>query len=303
MKKPFFISKCSLSCLACLVVLFLMAQATTLKAQRTTSPSTVDLCTKDVVGFVDGLIIFACDRKADNHNCSIRKEKCDCAAKTYTGAKGCVDGSGKVWIVDKKVKKKEDPKMKAKTDKPLTPDPAVRTSSDGGDDEKIAAPKVHLLGGETNCHLIAEFGAYISTKDENSQSLMLVSDGKKENTRLDFKPVNRENPLEGFYIITREKEPRAVMVSGTSVSLVNFKNMDGKATQLSQWNFFINGRDKDGNANYILMPQKNPTKLMLVANSTTRRLEMMSDKGDAKKGTSSILPEAKFKNWNCECVF
>ena len=82
-----------------------------------------------------------------------------------------------------------------------------------------------------------------------------------------------------------------------------------KNARKSQWNFYINGKDADGNTNYYLHPQTDPDNLVLAADGSKNQLVLV--KKDAGKdsmaargeGDTSFRPEKQAKNWNCECVF
>lgn len=261
------------------VLLVFALQPNTLNAQKDSK------CSENVVGFVDGYVVFGCNKGSKGcENCKIKQDDCDCAAKKYKGAKGCVDACGKLYLIK-------------------------GSNPEEGDDETIN-PSVHFLAGESNCRLQSEFATFIALPVKgDSKSVVLESKGKG-NARWDFKAVEDGNHLKGFYILTREENPRALMVDGKNLSLRRVDQMDGKMHEQSQWNFYINGKDEDGNTNYYLHLQNGSDGMVLAADGSKNKLTLVDAKaGDLNtlsaggEGSTNVRPEARAKNWNCECVF
>jgi hypothetical protein len=263
-----------------------------------------------VVGYVDGYVIFSCNVKKGSKDvadqiCTIEKSTCECAVKGLKGAKGCIDGNGKVYPYRPKTGADSKPTTAGESSSASR---AIDPIMDGDADEDVAPANIHQLAGETNCRLNAENNAYITILKDGPRSIVLLPGGSASNSRFDFKAVDPGIGTSGFYILTREDSPRALLADGTQLMLKNFNNLDGKAQEMAQWNFFINGRDADGNANYQLMPQHNMENLVLAADPSTNKLIMVKktenpDSFAARGVTEDILPEAKKTNFNCECVF
>lgn len=309
MKKNTLNLRISFSCFALLTLLLLLVQPTTMSAQKPVSKSK---CTANVVGYADGYVIFACATKKGEKApvCTIDKEQCECAASKYQDAKGCIDGNG---VVLKTTIANPNAKVKA-ANKAKAIDPVSKDGDDGGEDpvEDLPSFKANFLTGQSNCRLNSESGAYISVvKGGLRTEVQVIEGGSGSNSRFDFKAVEAGDHSKGFYILTREEEPRALMADGTTLSLRAFNTMDGKMKEMSQWKFFITGSDDDGNTEYQIMPTKNYGKLVLAADSKTKDLvlakksvndnpDSLTARGGAPDG---VVPAKKSKKWNCECVF
>ena len=274
------------------VVSFL--QLNTVNAQKASNEKSD--CTESVIGFMDNYVLFTCFRGPDGGTmCTVEQEQCDCALKNFTGAKGCIDGNGK--------------KIAGSLSNP-NDDGRRSAASSRGDGTDI--PVIHFLAGESNCLIRSELNSYISR--QNNGSLTNVNEGAKVDDKSlfwDFKAVESGNQQKGFYILTHEDNPRALVADGTTLSLQPYSRLDQKKREKSQWNFFINDKDSDGVTNYLLRPQNNPDNLVLAANSGNNKLELVSrnasNKSDplvAKGGDVKVTPqERKGINWNCQCVF
>ena len=308
MKKNSFNLRISFSCFAFFTLLFFMVQPTTMSAQK---PLSKPKCSANVVGFADGYVIFACAKKgADAPVCAIKKEQCECAVKNYKGAKGCIDGNG---VIMKTTIANPNAKVEAANEAKAI-DPVKEGSNDGGEEpvEDLPSFQRNFLTGQTNCRLNSETGAYITlVKGGIRTEIQVIEGGNDVISRFDFKAVEGGDHSKGFYILTREDTPRALMAEGATLSLRAFNTMDGKMREMSQWKFFITGSDDDGNTEYQLMPVKNSGKLVLAEDTKTKDLILTKKGGDdnsnslATRGGApeGVLPSKKSKKWNCECVF
>ncbi len=293
MKIPLFNPKWYLTIMSLFFLLTFALQPHTLNAQKISKDESK--CTENIVGFVDGYVIFNCNKKVkgakDCKGCEVTPDDCGCAAKKFKGAKGCIDGCGNVYKITAKADAIDDPVAENET----------------GD------PSFHFLAGETNCRLQSEFGTFVMSArsgEKEVKDLTLSAEGDTDHARWDFKAVEDGNHFKGFYILTREDNPRALMADGTNLSLRKLETMDGKMHEKAHWNFFINGKDEDGNTNYNLRPQQNPDKLVLAADGENNKLILIGKKSKnpdtlvAKGNEKSVIrPEKKAKNWNCECIF
>ena len=300
MTNPSMNFKKSMKTLTFFALLFLMIQPSFLQAQKSASSASAT-CTERVVGYANGYVIFDCKPAKKANVCAVTKETCACAAKKYKGAKGCIDGNGNVQAVTiRKPAKLETQKnaTKAAADSKKATGERISPVQNG---EEMGTPfVVHKPTGETNCRIssAANKSMYISVL--KNREIGLVKGGDSGSSRFDFKAIDAEDESKGFYLLTREAEPRALMADGKNLSLRNFKTMDGKMQKIAQWRFFIEKIDKEGNTEYLFMPRNNPTKLVLGVNKNTKKLEMVKRAGG---NSNSLVPVKNDKTWNCECIF
>lgn len=268
-------------------------------------------CVESVLGHIDGNVILW--KQMSRATASKTIDLCKCATKHMTKPKNCVDRRGSVIV-----------------NQGNEPEGGDRAARPGGSSNL----NFQILAGKRNCRLISVdekvlmiSGNTVKVGTEchcnNVQNCGCKGEPEcdcdcscKSNEKWNFKAVNDKDPSEGFYIVTQERDPRAIMRSGDGVALRHLNRMDGKMKALSTWNIFINDRTKNGVTQYMLRAQDRYDKILAV-DSKTSTLKIVnhtfsfqgpdateSDRSAAKPTAGNTAsPFVMMKDWKCECVF
>lgn len=308
MKTVFFVSRISGYLTGILFGCMLIFSPHEIIAQEEFTPRD---CTSGILGHIDGNVILW--KSLTKRNSTTAIDLCKCASKDISKPKKCLDINGRI-IVDQGY---EPENAENRTAKPSDTD----------------VPTFQLLAGKTNCRLISVYEKVLMISgntvkvgpechcisgpdcDCKGKANCNCDCGCKINERWNFEAVDKEDPSQGFYIVTQEREARAVMRNGDGVSLRHLNRMDGKMKELSKWNIFINDRNTHGITQYILRPQ-NKFDMVLAVNSKDGSLTMVKNNFvmDAKEDAESrsaqkpttgdpATPFIMMKDWKCECVF
>ncbi|MDB4728076.1 hypothetical protein OAF63_04720 [Saprospiraceae bacterium] len=320
MKTDFLVSRISVYFAATILGCIMLLTPQDSFAQDRRAAPTTSKCVTGTLGHIDGNVILW--NRVTRNNAAAVTDLCKCASKNLTKPKNCVDRRGTVIV-----------------NQGYEPE---GSSAGAAKQSKNSTPSFQLLGGKQNCRLISL----------NEKVLMISGNSVKVGTechcdktpecdckgqqdcgcdcsckgkeRWDFKAVNEEDPSKGFYIVTQERDPRAIMRNGDGVSLRHLSRMDGKMKVLSQWNFFINDRSIDGTSNYNLRPQDSYESILAVdskkgtltmvnhtfvikSNPTTPTGDPAStaaaDRSANPAANNAAKPFVMTKDWKCECVF
>lgn len=277
----------------CLLGLFFTA--TESQAQNKPAPA----CAKKVVGVVDNNVMVWSKKTSKNQ--AELKELTKCLQNTIDKPIICYDGSGNIITA------------------PANDTPANRTK----DDTKPLFD-FRLLAGETNCKLMNVMDKVMMP---NGESVTIGTTCKCTKTpdckcagqkgcdcdcscqsqeRWDFVAVDDNDDSKGFYIMTREDKPRAIIRSGEQVFLRTFGSMDGKMRQQAQWNIFISGRRADGSTKYLLRPQGDWEHILLPDAKGTLFVKPHNFDWSETASRTNIPPASKPElqvDWKCECLF
>ncbi len=301
--------------------LFLLLSVPTVNAQEDQpEPSP---CLDAMIGIVADFAIL--DKKidpADAPNYAEVKADCKCILKEFPRLKGCSDMLNHKLV--KVASDKSDERINLiAVDLPKSKTPEDRSNVESVTPDTGPVVYVHIepLGDKTNCRMFSENNKYIihsAPKPAAKNSILppsevaVSSDGDQKAARWDFVLIDDEDMKKGFYILTREKEPRALFRNGTQLDLKIFKHMDGKARALASWNFMVNGKDIEGNTRYVFRPQDSKNhvlgldertgRLLMVPTSVratfTTTVQTRSAVG-AKRKSAPNFPIF----WKVECIF
>lgn len=265
-------------------------------------------CLNQTMGYLDGHVILW--QRYTRATSGQVIDLCRCGTKHPSKPKHCVDVTGQIV------------------------NPPSTRNNPAAEAANKPAPDFQILAGKTNCRLVTPDEMVIKVSGNTIKvgkqcHCVKTSDcnckGKPNcgcdcscqgMERWNFKAVDDEDPSKGFYITTRERAERAIMRTGNGFTLRQLNTMDGKMRAMSQWNYFINDRAKDGSTQYMLRPQDSYDKV-LATNSRNGSLTMVDhyftlDEGMESNNNSprpvagrdqTSKPFVMMKDWKCECVF
>ncbi len=311
------------------LIFFLSLNITNISAQklksRTTDSAKVSktskpTCLRNLASIKNAYaVMFSKFSTSDNKSITAAKSDCTCILKEFPRLKGCADMTGRKLVKISAPKSSDGFTLQMVESKKLDPLVKERISKDPVAKKSVGAAlninvQITPLAGKTNCRLIASNDEYliVPPKPTNGnrpeltiKDVIVNKDGNKKNARWDFVPVDQEDDSEGFFIVTREKTPRALMRSGNDLNLVNFKTLDGIGRSKASWNFYVDGIDKDGNSQYLIRPQDS-TVHVLAMDQRTREVSVIKNNAPkAKLGSkenTSFVAEKKI-HWNVESIF